>query len=72
MVVAVLLAGGIAGACDETISNRYDEATGRVLHIAYFGWMAPCRGCSLRLRAEQGDPIGIRLPAPGSMMASPP
>jgi hypothetical protein len=61
-----------AGAIHRPISNRYDEATGRVLHIAYFGWMAPCRGCSRRLRAEQGDPIGIRLPAPGSMVSNAP
>ena len=59
-----------AGAIHRPTSNRYDEATGRILHIAYFGWMAPCRGCSRRLRAEQGDAIGIRLPAPGSMMSS--
>jgi hypothetical protein len=61
-----------AGAIHRPISNRFDEATGRVLHIAYFGWMAPCRDCSRRLRAEQGDPIGIRLPAPGSMLSSAP
>lgn len=39
------------GAIYRPISNRYDERSGSVGHVPYFGYLAPCAACRLRNRA---------------------
>jgi hypothetical protein len=57
------------------ISNRYDEATGKVWHVPYFGYLLPCEECRERENAEavaagerppwsSGPPFCIELSGP--------
>lgn len=57
-VPVICLCGGIvcrycrSGAIRRPISDRYDEATGRVLHMPYFGALIPCRACKVAAEGQ--------------------
>lgn len=42
------------GAIRRPISNYYDEQTGRVWHVPWFGYLVRCRRC------RRGDPSVVR------------
>ena len=50
------------------ISDYYVEATGRTLHVSYFGNLFPCPDCREKLIVERGDGYVVIQPSryPGS------